>query len=484
VSLFGRGARDEERRARSAAEREAARLERERRRAAREGRAAPEQPAPEAVPPPAPHPAAPEPEPERLPEPEPQRPATAVAPRRIIIPRPRHNDEQDGHHPDDAPIGIVRARRRPIEPQPGAPGMPHRPIGIPRRRRGLRRFVALLFLVLLVAVGWFLWRLYQPFHGKGDGRVVVTIPAGSTASDIGHLLAAKGVISSSFFFDLRTRVSGHRGDLRSGTFTMRRDMSYAAAIAQLTGAPSSAPVIRVTLPEGPSRAEMAPRIAAAGIKGSYLAASKSSPLLSLRAYGAPRGASLEGFLFPATYELVRAHATARRLVEEQLQAFKRTFGAVDLRYARRKHLTPYDVITIASMVEREAAVPSDRPLIAAVIYNRLHDHMPLGIDATLRYALHDWTRPLLASQLRSPSAYNTRTHLGLPPGPIGNPGLASIEAAAHPARVPYLYYVVKPCGNGAHAFSSTAARFQRDVAAYNSARAKNHGNDPSHCKKK
>jgi UPF0755 protein len=134
------------------------------------------------------------------------------------------------------------------------------------------------------------------------------------------------------------------------------------------------------------------------------------------------------------------------------------------------------------MIEREAAVPRDRPLIAAVIYNRLHQHIPLGIDATLRYALHDWSRPLRASQLRSPSLYNTRNHQGLPPGPIGNPGLASIQAAAHPAHVPFLYYVVKPCGNGAHAFSSTAAQFQRDVAAYNAARTKNHGNDPSHCK--
>ena len=494
MSLFGRGAdREHEGHERSEAEREAARLERERRRAAREGRTPPAADAPERTPAPEPPAPAPPPEPppqptppaEPEPQPQPQSHYTATQPRRIVIPRPHQDaDDGNGHHNDDAPIGIVRARRRPVEPQPGAPGMPHRPLGIPRRRRGIRRVVALLFLIVLVAVGYFLWRLYQPFHGSGHGRVVVTIPSGSTASDIGHLLAREHVISSSFFFDLRTRIGGHRADLRSGTFTMRRDMSYAAAISQLTTPPPAAPVIRITFPEGPSRGEMAPRIHAAGVKGSYLAASKASPALDPTRYGAPRGASLDGFLFPATYELVRGHASATKLVTEQLQAFKRNFAGIDLSYARRKHLSAFDVVTIASMVEREAQVPRDRALIAAVIYNRLRDDMPLGIDATLRYALHDWTRPLLASQLRSRSPYNTRTHLGLPPGPIGNPGLASLQAAAHPAHVPYLFYVVKPCGNGAHAFSSTAAQFQRDVNAYDAARAKNHGNDPSHCGKK
>jgi cell division protein YceG involved in septum cleavage len=107
--------------------------------------------------------------------------------------------------------------------------------------------------------------------------------------------------------------------------------------------------------------------------------------------------------------------------------------------------------------------------------------MPLGIDATIRYSLNDWTRPLKVSELKRDTPYNTRVRQGLPPTPIGSPGLASIQAAAKPAKVSYLYYVVKPCGNGAHAFSSTDAQFQHDVAAYNAARAKRGGKDPSHC---
>jgi uncharacterized YceG family protein len=114
-------------------------------------------------------------------------------------------------------------------------------------------------------------------------------------------------------------------------------------------------------------------------------------------------------------------------------------------YAESKNLTPYDVLTIASMIEREAAVPSERKLIAAVIYNRLHAHMPLGIDATIRYGLHvPATKSLLQSELDSNNPYNTRKFLGLPPTPIANPGIASIEAAANPAHVNYLYFVRKP----------------------------------------
>jgi uncharacterized YceG family protein len=153
---------------------------------------------------------------------------------------------------------------------------------------------------------------------------------------------------------------------------------------------------------------------------------------------------LEGFLFPSTYNFDRK-STSRELVREQLNAFESNFGNVDLAYARSKNLTPYDVLKIASMVEREAVVPSERRLVAAVIYNRLHDHMALGIDATIRYGLNvPGTRPLLQSELDSNSPYNTRKFPGLPPTPIANPGLASIEAAAHPAKVDYLYFVRKP----------------------------------------
>ncbi|HXV04477.1 MAG TPA: endolytic transglycosylase MltG [Solirubrobacterales bacterium] len=217
-------------------------------------------------------------------------------------------------------------------------------------------------------------------------------------------------------------------------------------------APPPAPSVKtvtVTIPEGYDRAQAAQLVREDGLRGSYVKASGGH----------------EGFLFPDTFYL-RRHAPARELVRLQLEDFKKRIKGVDMRYAHSKNLTTHDVVTIASMIEREAAVPGDRRLVAAVIYNRLHEGMPLGIDATIRFATGNYTKPLTESQLAVESPYNTRTHAGLPPGPIDSPGLASIEAAAHPARVGYLYYVVKPGGCGKLAFSSTEAQFEQDVARY------------------
>jgi peptidoglycan lytic transglycosylase G len=169
-------------------------------------------------------------------------------------------------------------------------------------------------------------------------------------------------------------------------------------------------------------------------------------------------------------------------VQKQLAGFQQNFSQVNTSYAQKKKLSPYDVLTIASMIEREVAVPSQQKLVAAVIYNRLAAGMPLGIDATTRFATGNYDQPLTASQLASKSPYNTRTHAGLPPGPIGNPGLAAIQAAAAPARVPYLYFVVKPGTCGELAFQRTQAEFNAAAAQYNAARSAAGGNSPTKCR--
>jgi uncharacterized YceG family protein len=177
------------------------------------------------------------------------------------------------------------------------------------------------------------------------------------------------------------------------------------------------------------------------------------------------GRSIEGFLFPATYEFTKLTSSAR-LVRDQLRAFRRNWRKVDLRYARSKNLTPYDVLIIASMIEKETAIPRERRLVSAVIYNRLRHRMPLGIDATIRYGLDiPGTKSLTKEALRSPSPFNTRIHAGLPPTPIANPGLASIRAAANPARVDYLYYVRKP-KSLSHYFTADEHDFLRKVCEY------------------
>ena len=148
-----------------------------------------------------------------------------------------------------------------------------------------------------------------------------------------------------------------------------------------------------------------------------------------------------------------------RLAEQQLAHFKSNFDKVDLRYAR-KNLTAYDVLIIASLVERESMLAKERPVIASVIYNRLKRDIRLDIDATTRFAVGNWKRPLRESELQNQSPYNTRIHTGLPPGPIGNPGLDSIRAAARPAKTGFLFYVVKPGTCGKHNFAKTDAEFQ------------------------
>src|SRR6185312_17173060 len=157
--------------------------------------------------------------------------------------------------------------------------------------------------------------------------------------------------------------------------------------------------------------------------------------------------------------------------------------------AKALGVTPYGLLTIASMIEREAQIPGDRAKIAAVIYNRLKAGMPLGIDAAIYYAVEvsknipTYTGELTESQLQIHSAYNTRTHTGLPPTPISNPGVASIQAAAHPAHASYLYYVAGADGCGEQVFSTTQAAFETNVAAYEEAKRKNGGKPPT-CKKK
>jgi UPF0755 protein len=391
-------------------------------------------------------------------------------------------DGYDHQEPEELPSGTRRVahRERLGAPRPARRRRPARPVR--NRKHSLAgRLLSVLAIVAAVAAIWFLFQLFQPFQSSGHGRVTVTIPAHASAGTVGKLLERDGVISSSFFFEVRALLAGDRSDLRSGTYHLRRGMSYGDVLKVLTTAPPAARVTNLTIVEGKTRKEVDTLLRSQGVHGSYMAATRHSKLLDPRRYGAPRKTtSLEGFLFPATYQL-REPIGVSALVTDQLHAFRQRFKSVSLGYPRRKHLSPYDVLIIASMVEAEAATAHDRPLIASVIYNRLARGMPLQIDATTRYATGNYIKPLTDSQLNSRSPYNTRIHTGLPPGPINSPGLPSIEAAAHPASTNYLYFVVKPCGNGEHAFASTYSRFQAEVRRYQTARSSRGGRSPEHC---
>ena len=235
--------------------------------------------------------------------------------------------------------------------------------------------------------------------------------------------------------------------------------------------------LRIIFPEGFTRREMAERVDAVreiaiskrGVRPrltspGYLRASAAAqpPKEFRKDWG---GKSLEGFLFPATYEFTKL-TSSERLVRDQLAFFRRQWSTVSLRYAKSKKLTPYDVLIIASMIEKETVAAEERRLVAAVIYNRLRVGLPLGIDATIRYGRNvPGTESLKQSDLESDSPYNTRKRLGLPPTPIANPGLASIRAAARPARVDYLYFVRKPDGKH-HYFTASESEFFQKKCEY------------------
>jgi UPF0755 protein len=235
--------------------------------------------------------------------------------------------------------------------------------------------------------------------------------------------------------------------------------------------------LRIIFPEGFTRREMAQRVAAVreiaiekrGVTprltgtGYVQASARAKPPAAFRRDWA--GSSIEGFLFPSTYEFSQ-YTSSAKLVRDQLETFRRQWNKVDLRYAKSKNLTPYDVLIIASMIEKETVAPEERRLVAAVIYNRLRQGMPLGIDATIRYGRDvPGTEPLKQSDLESDDPYNSRRRLGLPPTPISNPGLASMRAAANPARVDHLFFVRKPDGVH-HYFTASESEFFRKKCEY------------------
>ena len=308
-------------------------------------------------------------------------------------------------------------------------------------------------LLVLAGVRHVLADATKPAADPHGPYITVVIPSGTDASGIGDILQQDGVVADGGRFRDYAKGQGQGADFQAGRYRFQAGTDYDVIIKALDAGQVAVQTKTLVIPEGFRISEIANRVPTVGI-------SKTSYLRAVDAARPPAGfgrhASMEGFMFPATYT-VRPHETASTLVSQQLAAFDANFSQVDMSYARSKNLTPYDVLTIASMIEREAHVAKDRPLIAAVIYNRLHLHMTLGIDATLLYEYGSWTHQLTESELAANTPYNTRVRPGLPPTPICNPGLASLQAAAHPAHVDYLYYVAK--GDGTHYFTNNYSDF-------------------------
>jgi UPF0755 protein len=311
---------------------------------------------------------------------------------------------------------------------------------------------------LVKAGGWLLDTSKSPAtapaadpHGPA---VTVVIPKGDDASAIAEVLQDRGVIDDAGRFGDYVNAQTEGSNFQAGTYTFRAGTGYDAIIAKLNAGPTAG-ASRLVVPEGYRITQIESAVAGLGISRSAYAKAASAAVPPV---GLGHHVNMEGFMFPATYE-IRPHESAATLVSQQLAAFRNAFSQVDMSYARSKNLTRYDVLRIASMIEREARVPGDRAKVSAVIYNRLHQGMALGIDATILYHLGSWTATIHQSDLDDPEPYNTRKHDGLPPTPICNPGLAALQAAAHPAHTDYLYYVAVP-GKSAQYFTNNYQDFK------------------------
>ena len=372
-----------------------------------------------------------------------------------------YQDHYDDHDDTGWPVVADRAGASPAPPSRRTHGRGG------RERRGrhriLKALAAIVVIIVLLAGGTLLWAQSQINPGGHRGALVsVVIPKGSSTKTIGSRLAAAGVIHNGSLFALYVRLHGY-GPLYPGTYQMQRNEPYSAAIAALRAGPK---ILTDTLliPEGYTVAQIADavgKLPGLGLSAQkFLAAATSG---TVRSPYEPSGVNnLEGLLFPATYP-VRQGETEVDLLEQMIGTFDDQVQSLGLTTAASHlGLTPYQVITVASIVEREAKLASDRPNVASAIYNRIRIGMKLGADSTQTYYLR-LSNPTIqptAAQLDQPSPYNTRTNTGLPPTPIADPGLASLQAAANPATTSYLYFVeINP--DGQLGFASTNAGFDR-----------------------
>ncbi len=339
-----------------------------------------------------------------------------------------------------------------------------------RRRRRLLVAFAFLLLVLgggaVVVASDFLERFGGPTPtvAPSEARTII-IPTGLTASDVATILEREGVIASATTFLVELRLKGAAERIQPGTYSFVTGQDIGSVIALLeTG--SSPPDVRLTLPEGLSIDQAAARMdgfeAISADDYQKYAGDPDRFILPKVGDAEVAPADLEGLLFPSTY-FVELGVDSQELIQLQLNTFESKTRELDWANANALGVEPYEVIIVASMIEKEARVPEERARVAAVIYNRLERNMPLGIDATTRFALKKWTEPLTKSDLASDSPYNTRVVTGLPPGPIASPGIQALGAALAPADVDFLYYVLIDT-EGHHFFTASYDDFLKAKA--------------------
>jgi UPF0755 protein len=323
--------------------------------------------------------------------------------------------------------------------------------------------LALLVVLLASLAGWTYYTLHQPYKGYSGEETFVEITPGSSSRSMARALADAGVVANPTAFRLAVWLAGAGRRLQAGDYRFDRAMTPAEVVDKIVR--GDVYLRPITFREGLTIKQMAAVFEERGFgsQADFVAAAKNPGLIATIDPAAP---DLEGYLFPDTYALPR-HTTAEQLVARMVSRFESALTS-DLReQAAARGLSIRQLVSLASIVEKEAARPDERPLVAAVYANRLRINMILQCDPTVIYALDRigrYTGNLTRADLQFDSPYNTYRYAGLPPGPIAAPGQASLEAAAHPADVAYLYFVSR--NDGSHAFAATLDEHNRNVQQY------------------
>jgi UPF0755 protein len=382
-------------------------------------------------------------------------------------PRPRRADARrsDSRRRGEAPSRSARN----VRPQRAAASRGTSAQSASTRAGGLRLAVAFGALALIVAALAFgVWStLYRAEASVPAGRnVTITIPQGLSGSQIADKLAKAGIVTNATMFRIQAQLMNATADIKTGTYTFVTGSGYEPVIRRLQQGPPAIPTVTITVPEGwgiertAARIEEKLGIPAADFISLATTGAKQFDFAFLKDNPTP---SLEGYLFPKTYT-VKVGTKVADLIRIMLEQYGKETAGLDYAYAQSKGLTPHEALTIASIIEREASVASDRPKVASVIYNRLGFHMRLQLDSTVQYALHG-KATLTLDDLKTDDPYNTYMNDGLPPGPICSPGIVAIKAALQPAKTKYLYYILT-YKDGRQSFATNYADFLKLKAQY------------------
>jgi UPF0755 protein len=343
-----------------------------------------------------------------------------------------------------------------------------------RRRRGAGCLAVLVSLVIVLGLAavvviqgraWLEDQFAPPpdYKGDGTGSVLVEVESGDTSTQIGQTLHDEGVVASVEAFTDAAREEPRATLIQVGFYDMAKQMSAESALERMLD-PDAMVTNAVTVPEGYTVDQTLQQIASQSeLKRSALEQAAARPQrLGVPAYA---GSDLEGYLFPATYELP-PNASARSVLRMMVSRFEESAARFDLeKQASSLGMSPHEVVTVASIVQREARHPADFPKVARVVYNRLDRGMPLQMDSTVHYAVGKTGEVATTDEDRaSSSPYNTYRFPGLPPGPIAAPGDAALEAALNPAKGDWIYFVTVNIATGETKFASTDAEHQQNVA--------------------